>query len=101
MPKTETLPGVTGKGADRPVIKELDKLISTYETKKNARVKESPGEVAAKKELFSGLMAHAESLPKNEKGERYYRYEIADGEFKDFTLSEVLRIKKVENDNEE
>jgi hypothetical protein len=100
MPKTEEMP-LKGDGVEVPVIPELDSLIKKYEKKKAARCAESPGEIDAKKELRAGLMKHAEKLPKNDAGEHFYRFEIEDGVFKDYTLSEILKVTKVKAEDEE
>ena len=48
--KTPELPGVEGEGVSPLEIPEIEKAISEYEKKKEARCAETPGEIAAKQE---------------------------------------------------
>lgn len=91
------LPGVEGKGVSPLCIEDIEKKIAKYEKKKDARCAESPGEIAAKKELREALHAHRDELPVTEDGTPFYRY---DG--KDYLLKETLATRKVvEEDNED
>jgi hypothetical protein len=75
---TEELPAMTGAGVSPLVIEEIDKAVRKYEKHKNARRAESPGEVAAKRDLTAALKAHRDELHTNEDGERFYRHDGVD-----------------------
>jgi hypothetical protein len=95
MPKNDEL-GLKGQGVEPLEIPEIDKAIAKYQRKKEARCAESPGELAAKKDLQAVLHAHREELPVDETGVPYYR---SDG--RDYILEEKLRVKKVETATDE
>lgn len=98
MSKTDQLPNVNGPGVSRPVIKDVDAAIRKYEKKKDARCKETPGERDAKNELQDLLHKNREALTRNSDGNLFYRYEVSDGVFKDYILTEKLTIKKADED---
>lgn len=85
--------GLKGKGVEPLVIPALNKVIATYEDHKERRCAESPGEMAAKKELKFALQQHAEQLPRDDKGNPFYRY----GD-KDYILDRKMVIKHVADD---
>ena len=97
-PKSEQKPKPSGElplgnapGVAKLVIDAIDKAVSKYERKKEARCAISPAEVAAKDELLQALHDHRDKLPKNEDGNFFYRYEGVD-----YVLEESLKRKKVE-----
>lgn len=92
--KQPDLPGVEGKGVSPVVIPAIAKAADKYERKKDARCQASPGEIAAKNELKELLHQHADKLPVNEKGERFYRHEGAD-----YILEEKLKRRNVDDDS--
>lgn len=94
--KTQELPAMAGKGVEPLSIAEIDKAISRYEKKKEARCAESPGEIAAKKELQAALHAHRDELPVNGDGCPFYRTEE-----KDYVLTETLKVRKVDQAGDE
>ena len=95
MPKNQELP-ISGPGVSPLEIPSIEKAISKYQKKKEARCQASPGELAAKKELREELHAHRDELPKNEEGTPFYRM---DG--RDYLLEESLKIQKVEGEDED
>lgn len=97
-PKKEDQPEMplAGEGVEPLSIPEIDKAIAKYEKKKDARCAESPGEMAAKKELKELLHLYRESLPKNGGGEPFYR-----SDDKDYTLTEKLKAKKWADDGDD
>lgn len=96
--KKQELPGMTGKGVEPMKIPVLDKFISKYESHKEKRCAESPGELAAKKELKFALQQQKASLPLNSEGKPFYR----SAEFeRDYILDETMKIKKVGVDEDE
>jgi hypothetical protein len=98
--KTPSLPTMTGPGVETPKIPALDKFIRKYESAKEKRCAESPGEVAAKKELQYALHQQRASLPINSEGEPFYRSEEFE---RDYILSEKMKMKKfgAEDDDED
>ena len=94
--KKPELPGMTGKGVEPMKIPALDKLISIYEKHKAARCAESPGELAAKKELKFALQQHKNSLVTKD-GVCFYR----SAEFeRDYILEEKLTVRKFADEEE-
>ena len=85
-----------GEGVAPLEIPEIDKAIAKYEKRKEARVAESPGEIAAKKELKQILHQHRDKLPRNSDGTPFYRYEDTD-----YLLEEKLVRKSVAEPEEE
>jgi hypothetical protein len=95
-PVTQDLPGIEGKGVARIKIPEVEKCIAKYELKKNARCAVSPDELAAKKELAAALHAHADELPVNAEGQRFYRFEDVD-----YILEEKLKRRAADDGSDE
>lgn len=93
---TPALPGIDGPGVSALSIPEIDKAISKYERKKDARCQVSPGEVEAKRELTALLRKHSGELPKNGDGQRFYRAENVD-----YILTEKLMRKRVDDGSED
>lgn len=91
--KTEDLPAMTGPGVEKLNLPSINKLIETYEKKKEARCKVSPAEITAKGELLDALHKSREKLPVNGDGNHFYRYEGVD-----YVLEESLRRRKVAGD---
>ncbi len=92
---TPELAGVSGPGVSPLSLPALDKFISKSETQKAKRCAESPGELAAKKELKFAMHQNKASLPVNAEGISFYRsteYE------KDYLLEEKLVAKKYGDD---
>ena len=89
--KPQELPGVTGPGVSALKIPALDKLIAAYETQKEKRCQETPGEKAKKQELQFGLQQQGAILPRNKKGLKFYH--SSDYE-RSYVLAEVLKIEK-------
>jgi hypothetical protein len=96
MPKNQELPGVSGPGVAPLEIPEIDKAISKYIKKKEARCQASPGEIEAKTEVRKLLHAHRDELPVNSEGIPFYRYDD-----RDYILEEKLKIQKVEGADED
>lgn len=94
--KTQELPNMEGPGVAPLEIPEIDKAINRYQKRKEARCAESPGEVAAKKELKALLHAHRDKLPRNEEGTPFYRYDD-----RDYLLEEKLSVKRAEGAEDE
>lgn len=95
MPKQGELP-VKGEGVEKLEIPEIEKAISKYQRKKEARCTASPGEIAAKQELADLLHAHRDALPVNGEGAPFYR-----SEDRDYIITEKLKVKKVEAPDED
>lgn len=74
-----------------PSIPEVEKAISKYEKKKEARCSASPGEIAAKNELKEQLHANRDQLPINAEGQRFYRFEGVD-----YILEETLKRRSAD-----
>lgn len=91
MAKNE-LPGMEGPGVELLEIAEVDKAISKYQRKKEARCQVSPGEIEAKRELRAALHKHRDKLPVTAEGVPFYR---SDG--RDYFLEEKLTVRKVED----
>lgn len=91
MAKNE-LPGMEGPGVEVLEIAEVDKAISKYQRKKEARCQVSPGEIEAKRELRAALHKHRDKLPVTAEGVPFYR---SDG--RDYFLEEKLTVRKVED----
>lgn len=89
--KTPDLPGVEGVGVAPLSIPEIDKAVTKYERKKEARCAASPDEIAAKSELKRLLHEHRDQLPKNEQGQYFYRVDNVD-----YILDESLKRRKVD-----
>lgn len=96
MSKKDELPGVEGPGVSRLEIADIDKAIAKYERKKEARCKETPGEVAAKQELTQALRDHREKLPKDKDRNPFYR---SDGI--DYLLEEKVKARKVDDGSDD
>jgi len=94
--KQEELPAMDGPGVAALEIPELEKAISKYQRKKEARCQASPDEISAKTELKALLHQHRASLPINAEGVPFYR---SDG--RDYVLEEKLKVKRVEGADEE
>lgn len=94
MPKQSEMP-LKGQGVEALEIEAIEKAISKYERKKEARCTASPGEIAAKKEVADLLHAHRDKLPVNGDGIPFYR---CDG--RDYLLMEKLKVRKVEEEDE-
>jgi len=94
--KTPELPGVEGPGVSPIEIPEIEKAIWKYQKRKEARCAESPGEIAAKKELRDLLHAHRDQLPVNEDGVPFYR----SGD-RDYALEEIMRVRRVETETDD
>jgi len=94
--KQDDLPAMEGDGVAPLEIKDIDKAISKYQKKKEARCLASPDEVAAKREVRTQLHLHRDELPQNGEGIPFYRY---DG--RDYLLEEKLRVVKVDEDGDE
>lgn len=92
--KTEDLPGVEGRGVSIPKIEAIEKAIAKYERKKEARCAVSPAEIAAKQELQVALHESRDKLPLKD-GVPFYRCDD-----RDYFLEEVLKIKKVESEED-
>ena len=90
MPRNTELP-LKGPGVETLEIPEIEKAITRYQKKKEARCAETPGEFAAKQELQKLLHQHRDELPLNEDKIPFYR---SDG--RDYLLEEKLKIRKVD-----
>lgn len=90
MPRNTELP-LKGEGVEALEIPEIEKAITKYQRKKEARCAETPGEFAAKQELQKLLHQHRDELPVNADKIPFYR---SDG--RDYLLEEHLKIRKVE-----
>lgn len=95
MPKNE-LPLGAGPGVAPLEIAELDKAISRYQKKKDARCEASPDEIKTKKELKALLHKHRGELPLNSDGIPFYRCED-----RDYLLDDKMVIRKVHDDEDE
>lgn len=84
--------GLKGAGVEPLSIPALNKVIATYEQHKERRCAESPGEMAAKKELKFALQQHAAQLPQID-GKPFYRF----GD-RDYILDQKMVIKHVADD---
>jgi len=91
MSKNSELPGMEGEGVALLEIAEIDKAIAKYQRKKEARCKETPGEVEAKSQLRTLLHKHRDKLPVNKEGVPFYRHDD-----RDYCLEEKLSVRKVE-----
>lgn len=92
MPKNSELPGMEGEGVALLEIAEIDKAISKYQRKKEARCKETPGEIESKRELRVALHKHRDKLLVTAEGVPFYRHDD-----RDYFLEEKLTVKKVES----
>jgi hypothetical protein len=90
--KTPDLPGVEGPGVSALSIPEIDRAVSKYERKKEARCAVSPEEVAAKRELRAALHSNRAQLPVNEEGNPYYRHDGTD-----YILEEKLKRRAADD----
>lgn len=95
MAKNQEL-GLSGQGVETLEIPEIEKAISKYQKKKEARCAETPGEFAAKQELQKLLHAHRDELPTTEEGIPFYR-----SDDRDYLLEEKLKVRKVESGDDE
>jgi hypothetical protein len=93
---TPPLPGISGEGVSPLSIPEIDKAISKYEKRKEARCQASPGEIEAKRELTALLHANSDKLPKNGDGNRFYRVDGVD-----YILEEKMKRQKVDDGTSE
>ena len=91
MPKNSDLPGIEGPGVALLEIEEIDKAISKYQRRKEARCSVSPAEIEAKRELRELLHKHRGKLPVNGDGIPFYR-----NDDRDYLLLETLKVRKVE-----
>jgi len=94
--RNQDLPGVEGEGVAPLKIQAIDKAISKYQKKKEARCLASPDEIAAKNEVRQLLHQHREGLPVNGDGLPFYRYDD-----RDYVLEEKLKIRKVDDGSED
>lgn len=74
----------------------MEKCINKYERKKEARCAASPDEIAAKRELFATLHAHAAELPVNGEGQKYYRFDSVD-----YILEEKLKRRAADDGSDD
>lgn len=81
-----------GAGVEPLSIPEIDKAISKYQKRKEARCAVSPDEIAAKSELRRLLHAHRDELPKTAEGVPFYR-----SDDRDYLLEEKLKVVKVDD----
>jgi hypothetical protein len=88
--------GLTGAGVEAIEIPEIEKAISKYQRKKQARCEASPGEIEAKRELAEILHTHREKLPVNGDGVPFYR-----SDDRDYLLLETLKVRRVDTDDED
>jgi hypothetical protein len=95
MPKNSEL-GLEGKGVSALEIPEIEKAISKYQRKKDARCEASPDEIVAKRELQKLLHAHRDELPVSAEGVPFYR-----SDERDYLLEEKLKIRKVHADDDD
>lgn len=91
MAKNE-LPGMEGPGVELLEIAEVEKAITKYQRKKEARCQVSPGEIEAKRELRDALHKHRAKLPVTKEGIPFYRHDD-----RDYFLEEKLKVRKVES----
>lgn len=96
MAKNQDLPGVEGPGVAPLKINEIEKAISKYQRKKEARCAASPDEIAAKNEVRALLHQHRTELPVNGDGIPFYRTED-----RDYLLEEKLTIRKLEAEEDD
>lgn len=89
---TGELPIGEGAGVAPLSIPAIDKAITKYERKKEARCAASPDEIAAKGELKATLHANKAKLPLNTDGLPFYRHDGVD-----YILSEKMLRKKVDD----
>lgn len=88
--------GLNGPGVSPLEIPEIDKAITKYQKKKEARCAISPDEVAAKAELKAALHKHRDELPVDGNGIPFYRCDD-----RDYFLEEKLRVEKVDTGEDE
>jgi hypothetical protein len=98
--RTAELPGVEGPGVAVKSIPELEKLADAYVDARDARMRRTEVEVAAKEKLADALHKHAEEIGKNpDNGELKYVYRGGDKDRRVITLKpsdEKLNVKDVE-----
>lgn len=83
-PVQEEIPGT---GA--PKIPEIEKAAANYVNARDARMELTTKEVTAKKSLITVCQEHVDEMPKNEKGERIYRY----GDDLEVALIDKINVK--------
>lgn len=88
--------GLTGAGVEPLEIPEIEKAISKYQKKKEARCAVSPDELAAKNELKAALHKHRDELPVDGDGTPFYR-----SEGRDYRLEEKLKVMKIESGDDD
>ena len=96
MAKNSELPGMEGEGVALLEIDEIDKAISKYQRKKDARCQVSPAELEAKRDLRAALHKHRDKLPVTKEGVPFYR-----SEGRDYILQEKLTIEQVPDASED
>lgn len=87
--KTAALPGMSGPGVAPLNIPAITKAVTKYERAKEKRCQASPAEISAKQELQAALHEHADKLPKNDDGFRFYRLDDVD-----YILEETMKRKR-------
>lgn len=80
---------MSGPGVAPLVIPEVSKAVNKYERAKEKRCQASPDEIAAKRALQAALHKHADELPKDSSGFRYYQQDDIN-----YTLEETLKRKR-------
>lgn len=98
--RSPELPGVEGQGVSHVKIPAIVRKINKYEGVKDTRCAATTKEVEAKLDLFAELHAHAEQLPRNADGFRFYRHDSGDGPV-DYILEEKLKRRGADAGDEE
>jgi hypothetical protein len=98
--RTAELPGVDGPGVSPKQIAEVEKLADAYVDARDARMRRTEVEVAAKDKLAEALHKHAKEIGQNpETGEIRYVYRGGDKDRRVISLKpsdERLNVKDVE-----
>lgn len=98
--RSPELSGIEGKGVSHVKIPAIVKKINRYEGVKDARVAATVKEVEAKTDLFAELHAHADELPRNANGFRFYRHDDGDGPV-DWILEEKLKRRGADDGSDD
>lgn len=76
-------------GTEAPKIPEIEKAAAKYVNARDARMELTTKEVTAKANLITVCQENIEQMPKNEKGERIYRY----GDDLEVALIDKINVK--------
>jgi len=97
--KQEDLGGMSGPGVGTASIPEIDQLADVYVKERDKRVRQTPKESDAKKELIAALHRHEKTIGRDEKGVLRYDYEGLVIELS--YAEEKLKVKKAVEDDDD